>query len=51
MTYLPTGEVFCRNDESTKTRIETGSIRIKNRGVQSRNDESTKTRIETAGYG
>ena len=37
-----------RNDESTKTRIET-LIRMMSPTVQkSRNDESTKTRIETA---
>ena len=41
---------MCRNDESTKTRIETNHTK---KGVLweivSRNDESTKTRIETSG--
>ena len=36
-----------RNDESTKTRIETASVTPPNIVVSCRNDESTKTRIET----
>ena len=37
-----------RNDESTKTRIETQHITREERNAPSRNDESTKTRIETS---
>ena len=36
-----------RNDESTKTRIETKMRYLKQFVILSRNDESTKTRIET----
>ena len=37
----------CRNDESTKTRIETKPASGLALTIHGRNDESTKTRIET----
>ena len=48
--YAPDGIALVmksRNDESTKTRIETGIAGGFNIPHQGRNDESTKTRIET----